>query len=169
MSKVKSMFMFTNGSKVYKKFNKKYKQHKKGYIILGPPGIGKTTYVRNQKGDMKDWIDSDDLFGKLGVNWHQNEKNKDDFKLNYMRCDYMMEQSKLLGYRIIGALFWEYKADAVVIPPIGVHKEYAKSRPDLNKKLVNDLRKIFRDHAKKYKIPIFESIEEAVKYINKKN
>ena len=160
--------MFVNGSKVYNKFNKKYKKHKKGYVILGPPGIGKSTFVRRQEGELKDWIDADDLFSKLGVKWHQNENNRDDFKLNYMRCDYMLEQSKLLGYRIIGALFWEYKADAVVMPPINVHREYAKSRPDLNKKKVDVLRKLFRDHAKKFKIPIFETIEDAIIYINKK-
>lgn len=41
--------MFTDGSKAYKKFDKLYKNHKKGYVILGPPGIGKTTFVKNQK------------------------------------------------------------------------------------------------------------------------
>lgn len=168
MSKVKSTFMFANGNKVYKKFDKYYKVHKKGYVILGPPGIGKTTFVKNQEGDLKDWVDSDDLLGELGVKWHQNEKNDNDRKLNYLRCDYMLEQSKLLGYRIIGAPFWEYKADAVVIPPLKIHKMYAKKRKDLNEKLIMELRKIFRDHAKKYKIRVFETIEDAVNYINKK-
>ena len=72
MSKVTSSFMFTDGSKAYKKFDKLYKNHKKGYVILGPPGIGKTTFVKNQKGKKLDWIDSDDLLGELGVKWHQN-------------------------------------------------------------------------------------------------
>ena len=168
MSKVKSTFMFTSGNKVYNKFNKKYKKHKKGYVILGPPGIGKTTYVRNQEGELKDWIDADYLLGQLGVKWHQNEKNYNDRKLNYLRCDYILEQSKLLGYRIIGAPHWEYKADAVVIPPLKIHKMYAKNRKDLNEKLVMELRKMFKDHAKKYKIRIFETIEDAVNYVNKK-
>ena len=39
----------------------------------------------------------------------------------------MLEQSKKLGYRIIGAPFWEYKADAV-IPPLKYSKMYAKKR-----------------------------------------
>ena len=32
----------------------------------------------------KSWVDSDKLFGSLGVRWHQNEKNPVDFKLNYI-------------------------------------------------------------------------------------
>jgi predicted PilT family ATPase len=47
MPTIKSMFMFTDGKKVYSKYNKQYKKHKKGYVILGPPGIGKTTFVKN--------------------------------------------------------------------------------------------------------------------------
>jgi hypothetical protein len=168
MSKVKSTFMFANGNKVYKNFDKYYKKHKKGYVILGPPGIGKTTYVKNQEGDLKDWIDSDDLLGELGVRWHQNESNPIDFELNYLRADYMLEQSKMLGYRIIGALFWEYKADAMVIPPLKIHKMYTESRKDLNIDKIKKMRKIFRGHAKKYKIPIFDNIEDAINYINKK-
>ena len=165
-NKVKSKFMFTDGSKVYKIFDTIYKKHKKGYVILGPPGCGKTTFVQSQTGKNKHWIDSDDLLGALGVDWHQNEKNNNDFKLNYLRADYMLEQSKLLGYRIIGALFWEYKADAVVIPPLNIHKEFIKNRKDLSPDFLNKMRKIFRSHAKKFKIPIFTSIDDAVEYIN---
>ena len=64
MSNVKSMFMFTDGKKVYSEYNKYYKKHKKGYVILGPPGIGKSTFVRNQVGKKKDWIDQEDLFNE---------------------------------------------------------------------------------------------------------
>lgn len=53
MSNVKSMFMFTDGEKVYSEYNKYYKKHKKGFVILGPPGIGKSTFVRNQLGKKK--------------------------------------------------------------------------------------------------------------------
>lgn len=168
MTKIKSMFGFTDCKKVYKDFNKLYKTHKKGYVILGPPGIGKTTFVNNQEGKKKDWVDSDNLLCSLGVKWHQNENNPIDFKLNYLRADYALEQSKLLGYRIIGSLFWEYKADAVVIPPLKQHKEYMKKRKDLNEDKIKNFRKVFREHAKKNKIKIFNSIDEAVKYLEKK-
>ena len=166
MSKVKSQFMFSDGSKVYKNFNKYYKVHKKGYIILGPPGSGKTTFVQNQKGKKKDWIDSDDLLGDLGVKWHQNEQNPNDFKLNYLRADYMLEQSKLLGYCVIGALFWEYVPDAIVIPPLKIHKQYMNKRKDLkNNNMPLKVRKILEDMAEKNNVPVFESCEKAAKYL----
>ena len=166
-------FMFCDGSKIYKKFNKFYKKHKEGYVILGPPCIGKTRFVKNQKGMKKNWIDQDDLYNELGVKWRYNEKNKNDFKLNYLRADYMSEQSKLLGYRVIGALFWEYIPNAIVIPPLKLHKKYLSyrfSKPQCNCKCdsyknILNIRKILSNHAKKNKIPVFNSVEDAVNYL----
>ena len=89
------LLKFTDGQDVYDDFNSLYKRHKKGYIILGPPGIGKTTFVNSQKGSKKDWIDTDTIFGSksLNVNWNNN-KTSDDERLAYLRADYMLEQSK---------------------------------------------------------------------------
>ena len=164
-SHTKAKFMFNDGAAVYSKYDKKYIKHDKGYVILGPPGIGKTTFIKNQKGSKKDWIDQDDLFRDLGVKHHFNNKNKDDFRLNYSRADYMSEQTKLLGYRIIGALFWDYKADAIVIIPEKLHKQYLSKRKDLNLKTVMEITKYLREHAKKYNIPIFDNILDATKYL----
>lgn len=165
--------MFCDGNKVYKKFNKNYIKHKKGYVIIGPPGIGKTTFVQNQKGK-KRWIDQDDLYNELGVKWHFNEKDRKNCKLNYMRADYISEQSKSYGYRLIGALYWDYKADAIVIPELKKHKEFVLKRNKENKfplelKMVMNIRKDCYNKAKKYKIPIFKTILEAVEYLENKN
>lgn len=157
------MFKFTDGTSVYQHFDKEYKRHEKGYVILGPSGMGKTTYIRSQK--EKNWIDSDDLLGQLGVNWHHNEDDNVQFKLNYMRADYMLEQSKQYGYRILGALFWDYKADAMVIPDYEQHKKYMAQRTDLDLSKINDIRQIYFGHAMKHDIPIFGTIEEAVNYL----
>jgi len=140
-------------------------------VILGPPGIGKTTFVRKNEdaiwksGNKLDWIDQDDLCNELGVDWHHNSNNQVDFKLNYQRADYITEQSKQMGYRLIGSLFWEYKADAIVIPPWDIHSKYLENRKDLNHNVVKEVRKILEDQAKKMKIPVFKSIEEAVKFL----
>jgi hypothetical protein len=48
------------------------------------------------------------------------------------------------------------------------HKEYAKNRKDLNIKKLTEMSKIFKNHAKKNKIPIFDNIEDAINYLNKK-
>ena len=49
------------------------------------------------------------IYYRIRVDWHFNLNNPNDFRLNYMRADYITEQSKQLGYWLIGALFWEYK------------------------------------------------------------
>ena len=79
-----------------------------------------------------------------------------------MRADYITEQSKQLGYWLIGALFWEYKADAIVIHPWSIHEKYVNKRGDLNPNMVKQIRKLLFKHAKQMKIPLFLSIEDAV-------
>ena len=162
------MFKFTDGTDIYNNFNKEYKRHTMGTVILGPPGIGKTTFVKSQTGIKKDWIDSDSLFGNrsLNIKW-ENTTNSIEEKLSYLRADYMLEQSKLYGYKMIGALFWEYKADAIVIPPLELHTLYASTRKDLDLCKIQKWRNTFLEHAEKYNIPVFDSIIEAVKYTNK--
>jgi hypothetical protein len=165
---IKSLFKFSNGQTTYQQFDTEYNRHNKGLVILGPSGIGKTFFVNRQNNSQngkKDWIDMDYLCGVLGADWHQNEDNKDDFKLNYMRVDYLLEQSKMLGYHIIGALYWEYQTDAIVIPPLNIHSEYVKKREDLTLTRMMNERKTFQEHGKKYGIPIFDSIEKAINHL----
>ena len=56
------MLKFTDAVDIYDDFDKEYRRHSKGAVILAPPGSGKTTFVNNQIGERKDWIDSDNLF-----------------------------------------------------------------------------------------------------------
>ena len=152
MSKIQSQFYFSNGKKKYNLINKVYKTHKKGYIILGPPGIGKTYFVKRQIGKIKNWIDADDLCGEFNVQWHLNEKNLVEQRLNYLRAEYILEQSRALGYRIIGALFWEdITPDAIVIPKLSLHKKYMGKRKDLNLDFVKKIRNLLRKMGKKKK------------------
>lgn len=166
MSTVQSQFMFIDGSHIYTK----YKQHNKGYVILGPPAIGKTTFIRNQT--IQDWTDTDDLFYDLNLNWHLNEMNKNDFKLNYLRADYLLEQSKLLGLRLIGSLYYNYIPDAIVILDEKNHSNYINKRNKLDKLNKLDKKTVFNiktdliEKSNKYNIPIFKSINDAINHLD---
>jgi len=166
MKSIQSQFMFSDGSHIYKK----YKKHKKGYIILAPPSIGKTTFIRNQT--IKNWTDTDDLFYDLNLNWHLNESNENDFRLNYLRADYLLEQSKLLGIRLIGSLYYNYIPDAIVILDEKIHSNYIDQRNKLDtnnkldKTIVFNIKTDLIEKSKKFNIPIFKSIIDATKHLD---
>ena len=166
---IKSQYMFTNANHIYSK----YKSHgSRGFVILGPPASGKTTFIKSQK--IPNWIDTDDLFSKLNLNWHINETNSVDFKLNYMRADYLLEQSKMLGFRLIGSLYYNYIPDAIIIPPIMIHEEYINKRNNdndypLDKDNVYIIRNELIKKAKNNNIPIFKTCNEAVRYCDQLN
>ena len=159
-----SKLMFADATNIYNKYSQLYKKHTQGYIILGPPASGKTTFVNNQVN--KHWIDADDLFNDLGVDWHYNSSNHIQLKLNYTRADYILQQSKLFGFRIIGSLFWDYDPDAIVIPPLDIHIKYINYRTDLKYIEVIKIRNSLIQKSKNKNIPTFNSCIEAVNYIN---
>ena len=165
MNSTQSQFMFVDGSHIYNK----YKKHNKGYVILGPPASGKTTFIRNQQ--IQNWTDTDDLFYDLNLSWHLNETNENDFKLNYLRADYLLEQSKLLGIRLIGSLYYNYIPDAIVILDEDLHSKYIDQRNKLDKTNTLDKKFVFNvktdliEKSKQFNIPIFKSINDAIKHL----
>jgi len=166
MNYIQSQFMFIDGSHNYKK----YKKHKKDYVILAPPAIGKTKFIRNQT--IQNWTDTDDLFNDLNLNWHLNESNENDFRLNYLRADYLLEQSKLLGIRLLGSLYYNYIPDAIVILDQKIHSKYIDERNKLDTKNKLDKKFVFSvktdliEKSKEYNIPIFRSISDAIKHLD---
>jgi len=129
--------------------------------------VGKTTFINSQK--VKNWIDTDDLYNELAVDWHFNSGNMTDVRLNYLRADYISEQTRQYEFRMISALFWDFPEDAVVIPPMKTHKEYKKTRKDLTLDDIKKLRKITTKMAKKFKIPIFKPVASATEYLESKD
>ena len=85
-------------------------------------------------------------------------------KLNYLRCDYLLEQCKLNKLNIIGALFWEYKPDAIVIPNIDIHLQYIKNR-NMDETYVLKIRKFLIEKAQKENIPMFNNCIKATQFI----
>lgn len=127
---------------------------------MGPPASGKTTFIKSQK--IQNWIDTDELFSKLNLNWYNI-----DFKLNYMRADYLLEQSKMLGFRLIGSLYYNYIPDAIMI-----HEEYINKRNNdypLDKENVYIIRNELIKKAKDNNISIFKNCNEAIRYCEQLN
>lgn len=170
MPNLKRKIMLSNGNKVYTKLDKEYTKHKNGYVIIAPPGSGKSYFVRNQKkGKKKEFIDGDILLKQLGADWKKTKFPNPDFVLAYKGIDLMLEQSRQYGYKILTSTFFEFNGDALVLPKIKDHKDYVAKRKDLNWKDVFHLRKKFEWFAKKYfEMPIFETFDEAIEYLNKK-
>lgn len=135
--------MFCSGKNILTDLRKKANTHKKGMVILGPPGIGKTTFVKNQENTKQNWIDTDIILSKLkahSTTVHNYKVGSPEFILNYKRCDYSLLELKHSGFWVIGALFY-----------------------DTIKNIIKYMKKIAKDN----KIPIFDSIEEAAKYCEK--
>jgi len=91
-------------------------------------------------------------------------------RLNYLRSGYIIEQSRALGYRILGSSFWEdIKPDAIVMPDYKVHKELILKRGDIDENFVKEIRRLISNLGKRKKVKSFKTIEEAVKYLEKKD
>jgi hypothetical protein len=164
-----SLETFTNIFNDYEK--KGFKRHTDGYLIIGPPGVGKSTFANNQK--EKNWIDMDTMYDKLGLNWKSlKDKNSspEERQKIYREADKASYVAKDHGFRVLGALFWDPGlADAFVVPPLATHKEYLNKREDLKKyrKYIIAFRKSLLTVSKKLNIPTFDSVEKAVEYLEK--
>ena len=132
--------------------------HNKGCIVLGAPGIGKTTFAESHK----EWIDADDIFGQLGIHTMKKVDGKSEaaLKKHYLECDKWLKLMRDAGLWIIGSLFWEFKADYIVQLNVTKHKSYVDKRDDLEWSFVQDVRKVLDDMAKKYNITVFSTIKK---------
>lgn len=165
--------VFTDGTEIYNELKKEYKTHKNGYFIYGPSGIGKTYYINNQQ--EKNWIDGDILWSithalPSGDWWNLSGDEIDTIE---RRADVITEQAKKQGFWIIGASSVNIIPDAIVIPDLKTHLKYIKHREKTNYDggiTSEDLDKIKKNRKyysrfKKYNVPIFKSVAEAVSYI----
>ncbi len=171
----KTPLMFSDGTKIYKKFAKEYITHKKGLFILAPSGTGKTYYIKNQT--KNHWIDGDALWECTGAHpqgawWKEGDPVIDIID---QRSDVITTEAKKLGFWIMGASNNWLKPDAIVIPDWKIHKKYIKLREQTNydggatsedHAQVLGHRKFILQWAKKG-VPKFKTIEEAVNYLTK--
>ena len=171
---INKIITYTDGENIYNEIKKEYNTFKKGYFIYGPSGVGKSYYINNQKEN--NWIDQDYLCTKnncfpSGAWW---EGDDDTLDMIEKRMDIITDEYKRLGFRIIGASSYDLVPDAIVIPPLDTHLEYIKLREENNYdtglKLkdmdkIKETRKYFTRYNKEDGIPIFESVDDAVSYL----
>lgn len=168
--------MFSDGSEMYKALSDEYKTHKVGYFILAPSGAGKTYFVTSQK--EKNWIDGDDIWTAARAH-PEGEWWLEDISIIDVidqRCDVVTVEAKALGFRIMGASNYWLIPDAVVIPDWETHQRYVLTREAENydggatSKDFERLKKSreWMSRYKKENVPFFESIDEAVKFLEEK-
>ena len=171
----KTPLIFTDGTEFYQKLTKEYVQHKKGFFILAPSGVGKSHYYRNQKEGEKNWIDADRLWRWAKAMpkgaWWEDPKIIEQVE---QQCDLITMHAKKLGFWMLGSACWWLKPDAIVIPHWKTHVKFikireknydggAKSDPKALEQ-VKRHRKWILTWAKKG-VPKFNSVEEATKYL----
>lgn len=166
--------VFQENEEIYRKFLGKTISHSKGFFILAPSGTGKTHFVSHQK--EKNWIDGDTLWVATGA--HPNidwwTKGLEIIKEVDARSDIITQEAKRKGLWILGASNNWLVPDAVVLPKLETNIAYIKKRQEGNYDgglTLNQLdqlkshRKEIEEMAKSKNIPIFESINEAVSYL----
>ena len=147
-------------------FATQYARHKRGAILLAPPGSGKTTYVRQQPPDARHWVDQDELYAAMGLAWSDAEADPDTFRAQYERADRLSDEVRAYGFRAMGSLFWDYPADAVVLLPEAQHRAYVAQRADLAWVRVAEIRALLANQAAQRGTPVFVSLGEAVAWVD---
>lgn len=166
--------VFKESSEILESLKKEYVSHSKGLFILAPSGTGKTHFVKNQI--KKDWIDGDDLWVMTGAMpmtewWAQGLEVINEVE---QKCDVITKEAKKAGLWVIGASNYWLMPDAIVLPNWSRHKKLIIHREKNNydggaKSDAFDQVLSHRDYmkkiARKNKIPIFKTIEEAVSFL----
>jgi hypothetical protein len=170
--------VFADGSNFYKKLSEGYLVHQKGFFILGPSGVGKSHYYRQQKENAKHWIDADRVWRwskamPKGAWWEKGYKVIKDVE---SKCDIITAEAKKMGFWLIGSANNWLLPDAIVIPHWNTHVKLIKKR-ELNfdggaRSTPKDLAQLKKHRQEillwaKKGVPKFNSVEEAVAYLEK--
>jgi hypothetical protein len=168
--------VFADGTEFFKTLAKDYVVHEKGFFILGPSGVGKSHYYRNQKEGERHWIDADRLWRwskamPKGAWWEKGLEVSQDVE---SKCDIITAEAKKMGFWLIGSANNWLVPDAIVIPHWRTHVKFIKKR-ELNfdggaRSTPKDLAQV-KSHRKlislweKKGVPKFNSVEEAIMYL----
>ena len=136
--------------------------HAQGFVLLGAPGIGKSTFVLEH---YRDWVDQDEILSELGVHtkaWHTTSHSDVEEEAHYRECDAWLAIMRKCGVWVIGSLFWDpHTVDGIVLLNEEKHKYYVGQRDDLDWDKVEKIVKFLISFAKEHGIATYASIEEA--------
>jgi adenylate kinase family enzyme len=136
--------------------------HTHGFVLLGAPGIGKSTFVSDHHSD---WVDEDEILYDFTVHteaWHTTPHSNAEQETHYRECDAWLQIMRECGIWVVGSLFWEPDTvDGIVLLDKETHKTYVRQRNDLNWEAVEKTVNVLKDIAKERGIPTYASIEEA--------
>ena len=83
----------------------KTKIHKHGFIVLAPPGSGKTYFVKKH---LREWVDADIIFNDLGLHsmeWHNATHTEKEEEKHYKKCDAALKVMQEVGLWVLGSTF----------------------------------------------------------------
>jgi hypothetical protein len=168
------MIQFVKNPDLYNKALEKAAKHKVGYFIFAPSCSGKSYYL--DRASTNDWIDGDFIWEDSGAHppvatkWWQ-DSDVDNLDLIDIKADIVTDEVRKMGGWIMGASTYFLRPDAVVLLPWATHKSYALKRAnELNssgEQKIEKLKRMRRSYFKRFKknkVPVFKSIEEAVKF-----
>lgn len=165
------------------------KRHQHGRFILGPSGVGKTTFVENQAihpDGFVDWLDADELWytsdalpPKSTEWWRKLGSGDGEYDIDELdrRCDEVTRQAKEMGLWLIGASDNNLLPDAIVIPDWEQHVaqireresdplKYARlggAKTDKLSQVLSHIEQIIAWEDKG--VPRFKSVKEAADYL----
>jgi Ni2+-binding GTPase involved in maturation of urease and hydrogenase len=139
-------------------------------IILSPPGSGKTTWLKdknkNNKNKNFNILDADIVLKDFHtIEYESSNPCETHRKDHYLTIDKQLLNLRKEGIHILGSLFWEVKADVIVIIDSIEHQKRVSKRDDLEWCKVELVTKCLQELALKYNIPIVSSFDAIFNYI----
>ena len=134
----------------------------RGKVILAPPCSGKSTYVAAHP-DICDIDHIANEFSLHGEHYNENSHTREEEAKHYRRIDGWLETLKELGFVVLGSLYEAYVPDAIVIIDLETHRKYAAKRDDVAWRFASQQRKALAQIAAKERVPLYSTIDAAVK------
>ena len=142
--------------------------HEQGSIVLSPPGSGKTWFVEHDGNG--EWADVDAFLGGYlkfhTEEWLKEKHSKAELEAHYRECDRYLAAMRDEGLWVVGALFWVYVPNAIVILDEALHRKWVAKRDDLDWDFAKGVRDFLEKHSKKHSVPVYKNWNDIVAWVH---